>query len=166
MGIVIVDSDGKNFHLLRSGEVILIYTEYICFYHWKEKECIYHTAYNVHFEDGDKCTPHPAPNLAYEDPNTITPLKMRAPSQTPRSCWFAVYLLICVIWHLEGKHPVMFDVRSLFWENMKLWFRHPKWNWVAIMDVVSDTFLHHQELEFSKCIKPKGITSRSQYDIC
>ena len=25
----------------------------------------------------------------------------------------------------------------------KVQFRHPKWSWVAVVDVVSDTFLHH-----------------------
>ena len=48
----------------------------------------------------------------------------------------------------------------LFWQDMKLWFRH-SWNWGVgaggcIVDMVSDTFLHHWELEFSELYQTQG----------
>ena len=30
------------------------------------------------------------------------------------------------------------------------------WSWVAFVDVVSDTFLHHRELEFSALYQTQG----------
>ena len=51
---------------------------------------------------------------------------------------------------------VMFDVCSLFWQEIKLWFRHPKWGRVAIIHVVLDMFLHHWKVELSELHKIKG----------
>ena len=37
-----------------------------------------------------------------------------------------------------------------------MWFKHPKWSWVAIVDVVSCMFLHPWELEFSELYQFQG----------
>lgn len=60
----------------------------------------YPKAKNVHFEGRAK-----HPSLVSWDVNASTPSKIRFPSQTPRSCWLPVYLLICLFRNRDGMYP-------------------------------------------------------------
>ena len=89
-----------------------------------------------------------------DDTHARTPSKMRLSSQTPTSCWLAVYMLIS----FQNLKECTRHVWCLFFVLRRyiIAVQVSKMEPVAIVDVISDLFLHHWEHECFELCQTQG----------
>lgn len=141
----------RSFHILRYEEVILDYTWFGLNFMLIRTACLWPIKHT------------PRSTLTIKEKNAFTRLFSMPSLQCP--CWYSlkdkvpfpdirVLLTCCVGAKLSllrlGLNPCHVGLCSLFWEDIKLLFKQFEWSQLAILDVISDTPLYHQVLEFSE----------------
>lgn len=151
------------FHILWYVEVILDYTWFvlnflpsrtvclmacqtsICFNQLKKKNAVTRLFRMSKFEGREICFP------SYVTIASTTENEVFFPNTNVVLPYYVHVILS--LWKPWRNVPVIFDICSLFWQDIKLWFRHPKWGQVAIVHVVLDMFLHHWKVELYELYK-------------